>query len=181
MPALRLSLVGCTAPEPSPPMFNPANTLRRLSSSHRLYLIGGIVIAATIVAASLAVWERRQQSIESYQRELTNLSITLAEQTARSMQAVDLVLLETQSRVLAAGVDNPVEFNRRMTTEDTHRFLADRLATLPQAQGIGLIDADGLMISSSREWPVSRLDVSDRDYFVHFRDHNDHGVFISAP
>ena len=162
-------------------MLSPASTARRLSSSHRLYLIGGIIIAATIVVAGLAVWERRQQSIESYQRELTNLSITLAEQAARSIQAVDLVLLETQSRVLAAGVDNPADFDRRMTTEDTHQFLADRLATLRQAQGIGLIDANGLMISSSREWPASRLDVSDRDYFVHFRDHNDHGVFISAP
>ncbi len=162
-------------------MINRANALRRLSSSQRLYLIGGIVIAATIFAAGLAVWERRQQSIESYQRELTNLSITLAEQMARSIQAVDLVLLETQSTVLAVGVDNPAEFNRRMAAEDAHRFLADRLATMPQAQGIAVINADGLMISSSREWPVSRLDASDRDYFVHFRDHNDHGVFISAP
>ena len=162
-------------------MIGPAAAERRLSSSHRLYVIGGILIAATIVAAGLAVWERRQQSIESYQREMTNLSIVLAEQSARSMQTVDLVLQEMQSMVEAAGVDDAAKFTRRMATEDVHRFLANRLATLPQAAGVGPVNAEGLMINSSREWPVSRLDLSDRDYYVHLRDHDDHGVFISAP
>ena len=162
-------------------MINSADPIRRLSSSHRLYLIGGVLIAATIVAAGLAVWERRQQSIESYKRELTNLSITLAEQSARSMQAVDLVLRETQSKVEAAGVDNAAEFTRRMASEEIHRFLADRVAALPQAMGISPINADGLVINTPREWPVSWVDVSDRDYYVHFRDQDDRGAFISAP
>ena len=161
-------------------MNSPDDAVRRLSSTH-LYLIGGILIAATIVAAALAIWERRQQSIESYQRDLTNLGITIAEQSARSMQAVDLVLRETQSKIEAAGVDNAAAFTRLMATEETHRFLANRVATLPQAIGISPINADGLVINTPREWPVSWVDVSDRDYYVHFRDHDDRGVFISAP
>jgi hypothetical protein len=160
-------------------MINPAAALRRLSSSHRLYLTGGVLIAATIAAASLAVWERRQQTIESYQRELTNLSITLAEQSARSIQAVDLVIQETQSKIAAAGVDSASEFNRRMATEPIHRFFAQRLSNLPQAQGVGLIDAKGFLIVSSRHWPMSPLDLSDRDSYTHFRDHDDREVFIS--
>jgi two-component system sensor histidine kinase/response regulator len=162
-------------------MINPAAAIRRLSSSHRLYLIGGILIAATIAAACLAVWDRRAQTIKSYEREVTNLSITLAEQLARSMQAVDLVLQETQSKLAAAGVDSAAQFSRRVAAEEIHRFFAQQLSNLPQADGTALIDADGFMIASSREWPVPRLDASDRDYYVHFRDHDDRGVFISAP
>ena len=162
-------------------MINPAAALRRLSSSHRLYLTGGVLIAVTIAAASLAVWERRQQTIESYQRELTNLSITLAEQSARSIQAVDLVIQETQSKIAAAGVDSASEFNRQMATEPMHRFFAERLSNLPQAKGVGLIDAKGFLIVSSRQWPMTPLDLSDRDSYTHFRDHDDRGVFVSAP
>ena len=164
-------------------MRNWINTLWRLATpACRLYSVGGILIAATVIAASLIVWERREQAISSCERETTNLSVALAEQTARSMQAVDLVIQETQSRVMAAGIDNPEQFTRLMATAGTHRFLADRLAALPQADGIGLIDADGIMINGGRDWPLPRrLDLSDRDYYRHFRDRDDPGAFVGAP
>jgi PAS domain S-box-containing protein len=164
-------------------MKNWINTLWRLASpAHRIYLVGGMLIVATLVAAALIVWERRQQVILSTERELANLSVALAEQTARSLQAVDLVLRETQSRVSAAGIDTPEQFKRLMASDDIHRFLADRLATLPQADGIALLDAGGVMINGGRTWPVPpRLDFSDRDHFRHFRDNDDPGVFVGAP
>ena len=159
------------------------STLWRLATpARRLYSVGGIVIAATVIAANLIVWERRQQVISSCEREMTNLSVALAEQATRSLQAVDLVVKEMQSRVRAAGIDNPEQFTRLMGTEDVHRFLADRLAALPQSDGISLVDADGIMINGGRTRPMPRwLDLSDRDHFLHFRDHDDPGVFISAP
>jgi PAS domain-containing protein len=157
------------------------NRVRSFVSSHRFFLIGGTLAAATIAAAVLTIWERRQETVSSYRRELTNLSVTLAEQTARSMQAVDLVLQEIQSKIAAAGIDNPAALARQIADEATHQFLANRLSVLPQAQGIGVIDAHGVLINSSRGWPVQRFDVSDRDFSQHFRDQDDRGVFVSAP
>jgi PAS domain S-box-containing protein len=163
-------------------MTNSFATLWRIAvTTRRLYWVGGIIIAAALIAAVVVVLERRQQAIKSYEREISNLSVVLAEQTARTMQALDLVIRETQSKIRAAGIGSPEQFAHSMTTEEVHRFFADRLAALPQADGIGLVDVDGRMINGSRLWPMPRLDVSDRDYYRHFRDHDDPGVFISDP
>jgi PAS domain S-box-containing protein len=154
---------------------------RRSAPSRRLALAGIILVGVTIIAAGLTIWDRREETIAGYQREMSNLGTVLAEQTARSMQAVDLVLKEVQAKFVAAGTDNPGEFKRAMGTEAVHRFLAGRQETLLQASAVGLVGADGALINGSQTWPIPAVDVSDRDYFTHFRDHRDAGVFIGAP
>jgi hypothetical protein len=116
---------------------------RRSAPSRRLSLAGVILVGVTLIAAGLTIWDRREESIASYRREITNLGTVLAEQTARSMQAVDLVLKEVQAKFVAAGTDNSEEFRRVMETEEVHRFLVSRQETLPQVNAVGLIGADG--------------------------------------
>src|SRR5712692_6499982 len=115
---------------------------RRSVPSRRLALVGIILVGIIVAAAGLAIWDRREESIASYRREITNLGTVLAEQTARSMQAVDLVLKEVQAKVLAANTDNPEELGRVMGTEEVHRFMVSRQETLPQARAVGLVGAD---------------------------------------
>ena len=69
----------------------------------------------------------------------------------------------------------------RWAPEEIHRFLADRLKLLPQADAIGLVGDDGRLVNGSRTWPVPAVDLSDRDYYRHLRQHGDPAVFISAP
>ena len=59
------------------------------------------------MAAGLATWHGYEEAMASYRREIRNLGITLAEQTARSMQAVDLVLQEIQAKVATGGIRTP--------------------------------------------------------------------------
>jgi hypothetical protein len=68
-----------------------------------------------------------------------------------------------------------------MGTEAIHVFLFDRLKNLPQARGIGLVSSDGWLVNGSRLWPIPAVQLSDRDYYMHFREHDDHGLFISVP
>jgi PAS domain S-box-containing protein len=154
---------------------------RRSVPSRRLSLAGIILVGITIVAAGLTIWDRREEAIRSYEREITNLGTALAEQTARSMQGVDLVLKEIQAEVAVRGTRNPEQLRRFMGTEQVHRYLVSRRETLPQADAVGLVGADGILINGSREWPTPAIDLSDRDYFTHFRDNNDSGIFIGAP
>jgi PAS domain S-box-containing protein len=153
----------------------------RSRASRHLSFVGFGLLFVIVITASVAVWDRREEALARSRQEMTNLGIVLAEQTARSIQAVDLILEEMQARVLSAGVEKPEDFDRQMSTEEIHRFLADRLRDLPQADGIGFITADGRLINSSRTWPVALLDVSDRDYYIYLREHNDLGVSISTP
>lgn len=154
---------------------------RRFRASRHLSLVGIGLLVVILVAAGTAVWDRRVEAVARSEQEMANLGILLAEQTARSIQAVDLVLQEVQGMVAAAGVDSPAQFERAMGSEEIHRLLADRLKLLPQADAIALVSENGRLVNGSRGWPVPALDLSDRDYYRHLRPHRDPAVFISDP
>ena len=155
---------------------------KRLSSpSRRLCLAGIILVTIIVIAAALATWHGHEEALASYRREVKNLGIVLAEQTARSMQAVDLVLQEIQTKAAAEGISTPAQFKLAMDTQQAHRFLVDRLANLPQADLIALLDTEGNVVNGSRFWPTPNAAFADRDYFIHLQRHNDPGVFVSVP
>ena len=150
-------------------------------SSRWLPLVGVALILITIVASAITVWDLRADAIANYRRDTANLGVVLAEQTSRSLQAVDLVVQETREKVLAAGVETPEQFRQLMASEDIHHFLVDRLKNLPQAEAIILVGADGKLVNFSRAWPIPIIDLGDRDYYSHLHEHDDRGVFISEP
>ena len=81
-------------------------------SSRRLSLVGVALIVIIITASALAVWDLRAEAIADYRQDMTNLGVIIAEQTARSLQAVDLVVRETREKVLASGAETPAQFSR---------------------------------------------------------------------
>ena len=111
----------------------------------------------------------------------TNLGVVLAEQTSRYVQVVDLALKEVPSRVADLPIVTPDEFVAFFGTEATQNFLRDKLNNLPQANSFFLVKADGrLFITSRAQWPPDP-DLSDRDYYRYFLEHDDPDPFISAP
>jgi two-component system, cell cycle sensor histidine kinase PleC len=149
--------------------------------SRRLSAMGAVVIAATIVAAGLTIWDLHGDAIEDYQRDMANMGVLIAEQTSRSLEEVDLVLNETRQKIVDGGVTNPASFASRMGAESIHQFLQLELKGVPQAEALIMINADGRVINYSRQWPVQAINVSDRDFFQYLRDHNDPRPFISVP
>jgi PAS domain S-box-containing protein len=154
---------------------------QRFRASRHLSFVGFGLLVIILLTASVAIWDRREEAIARSRQDIINLGVVLAEQTARSMQAVDLVLHETTAMVRAAGVHSPEQFQRLMGTEEVHRFLVDRLKVLPQADAIGLVNADGKLVNSSRFWPAPDFDVSDREYYKYLRQNDHPGIYISAP
>ena len=154
---------------------------QRFRASRHLSFVGFGLLVIILLTASVAIWDRREEAIARSRQDIINLGVVLAEQTARSMQAVDLVLQETTAMVLAAGVHSPEQFRRLMGTEEVHRFLVDRLKVLPQADAIGLVNADRKLVNSSRFWPAPDFDVSDREYYKYLRQNDRPGTYISAP
>jgi PAS domain S-box-containing protein len=164
-----------------PPM-SSVDLRKRLSFPSRLLWLAALVLVSiTVTAAAMAICGRHEDVFASYQREMNNLRITLAAQAARLVQAVDLVLQETQREVLTNGITDPEQFKQRMATQEFYRFFHARGKNLPQADSISLVDADGMVINGSHSWPYPVFNVSDRDYFQYLREHDDPGVFVSMP
>ncbi|GAC1337506.1 MAG: EAL domain-containing protein [Acetobacteraceae bacterium] len=149
-------------------------------ASKRLIAVGAALMLTMVVAVSLTLWNMRQVALVDARQNVGKLGIAIAEQTTRSVQAMDLALQDLRKDIMALGVDTPEKFRTLLQTRAEHLQLLQRGAALPQADAFALIDSDGQLVNFSRRWPIPSLNLSDRDYVRHFREHDDAGVFVSA-
>ncbi len=136
------------------------------------------VLAILTVASSIALllWNLRNKDLTHSRGETVSLSRILAEQTTRSLQNVDLVLLNTIAAAAglhARGVP--------LTSYAVHSVLRDRRYGMPQIKYIFIVDTKGETVSTSRTFPRDHVAVVDREYFTVHRDHPQYGLYIGNP
>ncbi len=160
---------------------------RALAASYQHRFVQGIwficfvLITIVISAAGYTIWSDRQATIKRDKREMTNLAVALAEHTSRYVAVMDLVLQTMQTSFKTMDADTPATFGSRLSGQRIHDDLVNRVETLPGNVALLIFNAGGILINSSRTGPTPPIDATDRDFFVHFQEHNDHGLFISEP
>jgi diguanylate cyclase (GGDEF)-like protein len=145
-----------------------------------IILCSFICVAVAVTLIGLTVWTLRSDAIHDASSDAGNIATVLAEQTSRSLQAVDLVLTEVQDHLRRTGIVSADDFRVGLKDQDTFKFLRDRLSRL-QADVVTLADDQGQVVNLSREWPAPKVDISDREYFRYFRQTYDNKMFIAAP
>src|SRR5450759_2603703 len=122
----------------------------RARTSNFRFLIAitvGLTCTATL-AIALTIWWLRSDAIREASANTGNLAVVLAEQTANSVQSIDLVLTEIQGQVETRGAQAPDDFDRVLRDEDTYKLLMERLSRLQQAELIGLVDKNGRLVNN---------------------------------
>jgi PAS domain S-box-containing protein len=149
----------------------------RAEARRRGWLFGALAIAGIIASAAGVILHLRAIAVENGTHEMRNLSAVLAEQTARTLQSVDLVL---------GSIDG--ELKRRPVTERSgddavaaHVMLQGKIAGVPQIQRVSVVGADGAMLVSSRLYPSRGLSAADREYFTAARDARAPQLVIGNP
>jgi diguanylate cyclase (GGDEF)-like protein len=155
--------------------------IRRPGHGRALTVVGGLLLAAVVLAIGMTVWDLRRIAIAEAMSNTDNLAIVLAGEASHSVQSVDIMLREIQERIAASGVTTPDEFRRILSTREIHDFLQSRHDRIPQVDHFTLVGADGIRVNYSLNWPVQLSDLSDRDYVRHFAAVDDPGLFISDP
>jgi PAS domain S-box-containing protein len=143
--------------------------------------IGVLVVLVTVLCAGLTIWDLHRKTFKETSEKLSTLGFVLAEQTSRYVQVVDLLLQEIELHTQQLRIRTPEQFRQMLGDEDTHRFMRERMINLPQANALALVDADGRLFNSSREWPMKPVIVSDADPYMHIRANDDGNLFVSTP
>jgi diguanylate cyclase (GGDEF)-like protein len=151
------------------------------STTRRLSVVAACLIAVAVSVGGFAIWQLRVDAAVHAHDETHSLGVIIAEQTARSLQAVDLVLLDLRGDIAETGVTTPDGLRAVLGTPGFHRTLLGQVGNIPQASNLVIVGANGLAVSDGRAWPPPAIDVSDRDYFQYFRTHNDPGPYVSEP
>jgi diguanylate cyclase (GGDEF)-like protein len=150
----------------------------------RLWLIAlGILVAAAVTAgAILSIRQSYRESLARSESNLRNLTFVLSEQTDRAIQSLEVIQDDIIGRLLQNGVRTMDDLRKVGAQQATYLLLARKALTLPQADGIAVIDANGQSVVTSREWPpVGNQDLSDRTYFQTLRADPALMTFISRP
>ena len=141
--------------------------------------IGGV--AVMLLAAGLAVWTLYETTLENAQRMLANVSLVLAEETARSFQSVDVMLAEIQQDVADMKIATPQALRVKLADEATHRYLELERSNLPQVESLSINDAAGQLLNSSRVWPPPELDNSRSEHIIASRNPANTALLIGSP
>ena len=138
-----------------------------------IVVLGVLVILAFSGSSAYDAWRSYSYSITAAEREIGNEANALAEQTAWTLQAVDLLLLDTARWYRSDSHD--------LSPERVDAALAIRTAGLQQVRNVAIIDARGNQLYRSRALSTPNLNISDRSYFIAQRDNADAGLFMSEP
>jgi diguanylate cyclase (GGDEF)-like protein len=157
-----------------------ARKLRLPRTTDRLAVLGAILVTVIVGVTAWLVVGQHSAALDQATQTTANLAQVLAEQTSRTIQPVDLTLRAVQEQLMITRtVDAGTAQDWRSPA--IHDMLVEDLKGLPQVDALVVIDADGWVENYSRAATDPRINISDREYFEHFRDHDDHSLYISDP
>jgi PAS domain S-box-containing protein len=128
------------------PSHHVRSALSRIPLGRALIALGLVVVAINIAAAVWDVKTARERVERRTQRDLTNITRVLVEQTAASLDAVDVILRDMvrtgDARTVAQGVPR----------------LRDELVHVPSIAALMVLDARGRILARAGEAPASEPD-----------------------
>jgi signal transduction histidine kinase/ActR/RegA family two-component response regulator len=148
---------------------------------HTTVVIGLAVILLIGVTAILAGRILYDRAIEEWRRELSNLSLILAENTSQTMNSAYLVLDGLVDTVKAADVRDQDALVAAFRNDATFQMMRGQISGLPQIGVATIVGANGDVVNFTRSFPAPPINLADRDYFQHHKDSRDAGVFLSIP
>jgi len=144
------------------------SALERLSLVRVLIALGVVLVAINIGSAVWDALSDRERTFRDVQRDVSNITSLLVEQTAGGLEAVDLVLRDVQRMGTSAQIAARAA------------RLHDELAYLPQVAAILVFDEQGRIVARTNEAPAI-VDRRERPFVdVHKKTRN-LGLFVSDP
>jgi PAS domain S-box-containing protein len=156
---------------------NVAGTLASLGlrqwSGRNVTWFGAVLIGAILALAGYDIVRSYRYTIEENGRLLESGAQIIAEQTARSVQAIDVALGNLADQHRRGDFKN-------LGPQDLHALLRQKAGDLVQADGIALHDAQGRALALSWLYPFSEegANVANRAQFRQVRDNPAAGLVI---
>jgi|GEM_PF-331179 len=141
----------------------------------RFALILSTVLLIFLVAGVTAyhIYNSYMNTLNNAEQRLLGYAKALDEHASRAFGEAEKTLeliIDRISSNMAAGM---------LTEKALHDILKSEIAKLPQVEAAFIVDRTGIFKAFSKELPATRLDVSDRDYFINLRDDPNAEIYIS--
>jgi PAS domain S-box-containing protein len=139
-------------------------------------LLAGITVAAIVVSVALLLLGLRDRELRHARLEMNSIAEMLMVQTEQNIEAADLALQGIQERINTAYGS---QFS--LDSLPIHLLLASRLSGMRHLRAIFLTDEHGIVVNSSRDFPIPNASVVDREYFKALSGGSLGTLFIDKP
>nr|WP_218088542.1 GGDEF domain-containing protein [Variovorax sp. SG517] len=148
--------------------------MRRPSITLRTVVFVTIVCLGLVAIDGWNSWQSRQLHLRQMSVATSNLARAMAQQADDQIKLADTVLIGIVERIESDGA-GPIEVAR------LREFLAQRIAELPQLDGLHVYDEAGNWVANSRQiWPQN-LNNADREYFRFHRENTSRRPHVGTP
>ena len=158
--------------------------LRLLRTNRPLQRIGalGVAVLAVLCGGTAIVLNRlHDETLTEAALGLRTLNASLAEQTARAIEGIDLTVNGIAEQIPPENRRSPEAFKRLRFERQVHEILKAKASSLPQMEALSLVAADGTLVNFTRQFPTPALDLSQRDYFLALKDTDPGRAYLSRP
>lgn len=132
-----------------------------------------LFVAAMVASSAYDAWRMHQEMTAATEREVTNLAKAMADESAHTLQTVDLLLRETADWYERSG--------KVLDAGRVAAALAARSVGVEQVSVLTIVDAGGEQRHRSRQTGEPLANVADRPYFQVQRAKNNVGLYVNPP
>jgi PAS domain S-box-containing protein len=125
--------------------------------------VGALLIAGVAALVAIDIVRTYRATVDSTSRELETQARIIAEQTARTVQAVDIVLRHIASEHHAGRLG-------RFSPDALNAYLHDQAVGLTQIDAFALVDRNGDVTATSNAPPTTSANVATLPAFIALRD-----------
>ena len=151
-----------------------------LIGKRKAILTAGSVVAALIVSMTgLGMFGLYLRELDTTTQELEVLDAVLAEDASRTLQNVDATLDDIAQDIGKLEGDLP-SLESQVAAPSMHLILRSKSSGLPQVTALAVTSASGRILNSSRVFPPSGRDISERAFYQALRS-PDAGDGVLAP
>jgi PAS domain S-box-containing protein len=144
------------------------SALSRIPLGRALIALGLVLVAINICSAVWDVRKAHERTERRAQRDFSNMTRLLAEQTAASLDSVDLILRALRTKGAGEVVASVPK-------------LREELPRIPQMAALLVLDAAGQVLWRTSETPAYDPDLPERPYFAVHRDGSPDVLYLGEP
>ncbi|WP_075794968.1 bifunctional diguanylate cyclase/phosphodiesterase [Massilia putida] len=132
--------------------------------------------ALFVVSAGIAIMQDYRATIAQAESDMRSVAVALEEHAMRTFGEADTLVRIAIAEIGKRGLAPTAADERGL-----HDILAAATRDSPLTNGAAVLSPDGRIRASAAVYPVTPLDIRDREYYTALRAHRERGILIARP